>query len=40
LAAGAAFAGPIDVWAVMGIGLCALVVAYAAGQVIVRRAPV
>jgi hypothetical protein len=38
LGAFAAFAGPADVWAVMGVGLCALVLAAAAAQTWNRRA--
>jgi hypothetical protein len=38
IAAGAAFAGPVGVWGVIGIGLCALLLAWAAIQVWLRRA--
>jgi hypothetical protein len=39
LGAGGAFAGPADVWGVMGIGLCALLTGRAAFQTIsLRRA--
>jgi hypothetical protein len=38
LAAGGAFAGPAGVWAVTGIGLCALILARAGTQVWLRRA--
>jgi hypothetical protein len=38
LAAGGAFAGPAGVWAVIGIGLCALILARAGTQVWLRRA--
>jgi hypothetical protein len=38
LAAGAAFAGPAGVWSVMGIGLCVLLLGYAAALVRLRRA--
>lgn len=38
LAAGAALAGPVGVWAVMGVGLCVLVLARAGAQLWPRRA--
>ncbi|HEY8315439.1 MAG TPA: hypothetical protein VIG35_01140 [Gaiellaceae bacterium] len=38
LAAAAAFTGPADVWAVIGIGLCVLLLVRAASQVWVRHA--
>ncbi len=37
--AGGAFAGPVGVWLCDGVGLCAVVLGYAAAQVWLRRAP-